>query len=73
MQNYFYLSKPNGIDKNNFNCHGAIIWNDLPNNIKGVNNRNSFKFKVKQHLRTEAHLNETRQRMQAFLNLTELL
>lgn len=58
MQNNFYIRKPNVYERNNFNYQGPLIWNALPNNVKSITSKNLFKAKVKQFLRTQAHLNE---------------
>jgi hypothetical protein len=57
-QNNFYVRKPNGVDKGNFNYQGALLWNNLPNAIKCVNSKVAFKSKVRQFLRGQAHINE---------------
>ena len=58
MQNNFYLRNCNGLERSNFNFQGVLAWNDLPNAVKSANSKNIFKRKVKQHLRSQAHLNE---------------
>ena len=38
-----------GFDKKSFAYNGCILWNDLPNSIKEIENTHIFKMLVKEH------------------------
>ena len=56
--NSFQIPRTKGISKNNFSTFGAQLWNNLPNNIKTIPTKASFKKAIKVYLKQEAHSKE---------------
>ena len=57
--NSFQIPRTKGIyNKNNFSTFGAQLWNNLPNNIKTIPTKASFKKSIKEYLKQQAHSRE---------------
>ena len=54
----FHVSRVQGVGTKTFFYSGIKEWNSLPVSIRNVNNYQSFKFKVKQHLKEKLKLDE---------------
>ena len=50
----FVVPKIQGVAKNNFNYWGVKFWSELPTQIKGILNRQSYKNAVKEFLKNRA-------------------
>jgi hypothetical protein len=46
----FHVPHVKKYGKSTLSYNGPTLWNNLPNNIKNVTNKNSFKFKLKKYL-----------------------
>ena len=55
----FIVPRVNGMAKFNFQFQGVKIWNELPNNIKCISNKSTFKKAVKQLFKSRALAEES--------------
>ncbi len=54
----FHVPHVNSVTKSTFYYSAISAWNNLPNKIKTISNKSSFKQNVKLHLKSSANLRE---------------
>jgi hypothetical protein len=59
-QHNFKTTSAHSIANNNFAIVGTREWNALPDAIKALTSKDSFKTNIKKYLRAQAHYNESR-------------